>query len=51
MRGGKGPRVSDSIDFSFQVLQTTIRVIYGDITQIDADALVGSDGADLSAKL
>ena len=39
----------DSIDFSFQVLQTTIRVVYGDPTAVVADAVVNSDDVYLSA--
>jgi hypothetical protein len=41
--------MSDTINFSFQVLQTTIRVIYDDLTQLDADAIVSPDDVYLSA--
>jgi len=41
--------MTDRLDFSFQVLQTTLRVIYGDMTRLDADVVVSTDDTYLSA--
>jgi O-acetyl-ADP-ribose deacetylase (regulator of RNase III) len=40
--------MGDRLDFSFQVIQTTVRVIYADITRLDVDALVSTDDVHLS---
>jgi O-acetyl-ADP-ribose deacetylase (regulator of RNase III) len=39
----------NKLDLSFQVLQTTIRVIYGDALDLDVDAVVSTDDTYLSA--
>jgi hypothetical protein len=41
--------MADKIDFSFQAVQTSIRLIYGDITQLKVDAIVSPDDAYISA--
>jgi O-acetyl-ADP-ribose deacetylase (regulator of RNase III) len=40
--------VSDQLDYNFQVVGTTIRVLYADITRLDVDALVSTDDVHLS---
>src|SRR6476659_625468 len=40
--------MGDRLDFSFQVIQTTVRVIYADITRLEVDALVSTDDVHLS---
>ncbi len=37
------------LDFSLQVRNTLIQVVYGDVTRIEADALISSDDVHLSA--
>ena len=41
--------MGNRLDFSFQVLQTTIRVVYSDVMQLDADVVVSTDDTYLSA--
>ncbi len=41
--------MADKLDFSFQVHQTTIRVIYADLTKLQTDVLVSFDDVYLSA--
>lgn len=41
--------MADKLDFSFQVLQTIIRVIYGDLTKLQTDVLISFDDVYLSA--
>jgi len=41
--------MANRLDFSFQVLQTTIRVVYGDVVQLDGEAVVSTDDTFLSA--
>jgi O-acetyl-ADP-ribose deacetylase len=40
--------VTDRLDFSFNVLQTVLRVVYADITRLDVDAVVSTDDVHLS---
>lgn len=40
--------MTDRIDYSFQILQTAFRIVYADITQLQADALISSDDVHLS---
>jgi O-acetyl-ADP-ribose deacetylase (regulator of RNase III) len=40
--------MADKLDFSYQVLQTTVRVLYADITRLEVDALVSTDDVHLS---
>ena len=42
--------MSNKIDLTLQVLQTTIRVVYADITRLDVDALVCPDDVLLTMK-
>jgi len=41
--------VASQLDFSLKVRNTTLQVVYGDVTRIEADALVSSDDVHLSA--
>jgi O-acetyl-ADP-ribose deacetylase (regulator of RNase III) len=38
----------DRLDYTFQVVETTIRVLYADITRLEVDALVSTDDVHLS---
>jgi hypothetical protein len=40
--------MGDRLDFSFQVIETTVRVLYADITRLDVDALVSTDDVHLA---
>jgi O-acetyl-ADP-ribose deacetylase (regulator of RNase III) len=40
--------VADRLDYTFQVVATTIRVTYADITRLEVDALVSTDDVHLS---
>jgi O-acetyl-ADP-ribose deacetylase (regulator of RNase III) len=40
--------VTERLDFSFNVLQTALRVVYADITRLDVDAVVSTDDVHLS---
>jgi O-acetyl-ADP-ribose deacetylase (regulator of RNase III) len=40
--------VTQRLDFSFNLLQTVLRVVYADITRLDVDALVSTDDVHLS---
>jgi O-acetyl-ADP-ribose deacetylase (regulator of RNase III) len=40
--------VTERLDFSFNVIQTALRVVYADITRLDVDAVVSSDDVHLS---
>ena len=40
--------MTDRLDYNFQVVETTIRVIYADITRLEVDALVSTDDVHLS---
>jgi O-acetyl-ADP-ribose deacetylase (regulator of RNase III) len=40
--------VAERLDFSFNLLQTALRVIYADITRLDVDAVVSTDDVHLS---
>ena len=42
--------MTDQIDISFQILDTTIRVVYGDMLALDTQVLVSSDDVYLSMK-
>ena len=41
--------MADKLDFSFKVFQTTFRVIYDDVTNLDADIIVSTDDTFFSA--
>lgn len=41
-------RVCERLDSSLQVLETTIRIVYNDITRLEVDALVSTDDVHLS---
>jgi O-acetyl-ADP-ribose deacetylase (regulator of RNase III) len=40
--------VTERLDYNFQVVETTIRVVYADITRLEVDALVSTDDVHLS---
>jgi O-acetyl-ADP-ribose deacetylase (regulator of RNase III) len=40
--------VTERLDFSFNLVQTALRVIYADITRLDVDAVVSTDDVHLS---
>jgi O-acetyl-ADP-ribose deacetylase (regulator of RNase III) len=44
----RNANVTERLDFSFNLLQTALRVVYADITRLDVDAVVSTDDVHLS---